>query len=289
MDARESGVSVVRNLAVVGSPIAHSKSPLIQSAAYRTLSLDWSYEKIEVQKNHLSQFVNSLDESWLGLSVTAPLKLEALRLAESIDSTSELTEATNTLVRTETGWRGFNTDVFGIQQSLRAAGVASAARVSVIGTGATARSAILAAVRNFPEFELILAGRNKSAARELIFFAKSLGVKRAAIKSVRKALTSADLVISALPAKVLDADARSLKKSRFSKPRGVFFDVAYDPWPSEAAKIWADEDLKIISGVEMLLWQAIAQVRIFSNGSPDVELFNEGAVLLAMRHSIGLI
>lgn len=278
-----------KHLAVVGSPIAHSKSPIIHGAAYKVLNLDFEYTKIQVEKNHLMQFVETLDQEWIGLSVTAPLKVEALRLAKFSDETSRITGISNTLLRTETGWSAFNTDVFGIQKALSEAGVSEIKSASVIGTGATATSAVLALSSSFPEIKLLLSGRNDSALEKLKSFATDLGFRKVVSTSVRKSLTKVDLVVSTLPSGALDSEIAALRKSRFSNPHGVFFDVAYDPWPSAAAQLWSGQGLLAISGVEMLLWQAIAQVRIFSEGTPDREVFNEAAVRLAMRHSIGLI
>jgi shikimate dehydrogenase len=59
--------------------------------------------------------------------------------------------------------------------------------------------------------------------------------------------------------------------------------VAYNPWPSEIAKVWSAKGMQVISGIEMLIWQAVAQVRIFRTGDPSVELPNEIAVVEAMR------
>lgn len=278
-----------RHLAVVGSPISHSKSPTIHAAAYSVLNLDYDYAKVLVEKNHLMQFVETLSSEWIGLSVTAPLKAEALRLAKNCDETSRVTGASNTLLRTSDGWSAFNTDVFGMQKALSEAGVASVKTASVIGTGATATSAVLAISRSFPDATLLLAGRNRVALEKLREFARDLGFRKVATARMRKALTKSDLVVSSLPAGALDSEIESLRKSKLSGPRGVFFDVAYDPWPSPAAHLWNAEGFSTISGVEMLLWQAIGQVRIFSEGDPDREVFNEAAVLLAMRHSIGLI
>jgi len=278
-----------RRLAVVGDPISHSKSPKIHAAAYAVLGKDFEYEKIQVAKNHLMQFVESLDESWIGLSVTAPLKNEALRLSQVFDKNSEITGASNTLLRTEHGWRAFNTDVFGIQQALKVAGVSQIGKASVIGSGATAMSAVLAVTQQYPNATLYLAARNRTALKALAHFAQSVGAKKVRRVSISKALSNSDLVISSLPAKALDANIEVLSHARFRRPHGVFFDVAYDPWPSQAAKLWSEAGLTVVSGVEMLLWQAIAQVRIFCEGDPNTELFNEAAVMLAMRNSIGLI
>ena len=278
-----------KQLAVLGSPISHSKSPQIHDAAYRTLGKDYEYSKIEIQKNHLMQFVETLDENWIGLSVTAPLKEEALRLARNADLASKATGASNTLLRVDDGWTGFNTDVFGIQQSLVQAGINAPTEVSVIGTGATARSVIYSVATLFPGLKLKIAGRNRVALNDLLNFAKGLNIKSVSRVSTSKALAGKHLVISTLPAGALDPAVQSFSKSWIRRPNSVFFDVAYEPWPSKGAALWLKNKLPVISGIEMLLWQAIAQVRVFCEGDPSKELFNEAAVMLAMRNSIGLI
>ena len=276
-------------LAVVGSPIEHSKSPLIHAAAYAVLGKSFEYSKIRIEKNHLRQFVETLDGDWVGLSVTAPLKVEALRLAITADETAALTNAANTLLRNSDGWLAFNTDVFGIQKAINAANVPTPNLISILGSGATAISAVLAAHRSFPKAKIQLAARNADAIKEVRDFGKSIGVKNIAIGSQSRALSSSDLVLSTLPAGVLDDSIQKLSNSWFKKPHGVLFDVAYRPWPSQAAQLWSRNNLQVVSGIEMLLWQALAQVRIFTEGDPNVEVFNEPAVMLAMRNALGLI
>ena len=80
-----------------------------------------------------------------------------------------------------------------------------------------------------------------------------------------------------------------LAKSKFYSPHGTLLDVAYDPWPSEIAKLWKRSELTAVSGLEMLIFQAIAQLRIFNLGSAADPLPNERAIELAMRDSLGLI
>jgi shikimate dehydrogenase len=276
-------------LAVVGSPIEHSKSPLIHAAAYAVLGKSFEYSKIRIEKNHLRQFVETLDADWVGLSVTAPLKVEALRLAITADETAALTNAANTLLRNSDGWLAFNTDVFGIQKAINAANVPTPNLISILGSGATAISAVLAAHRSFAKAKIQLAARNADAIKDVRDFGKLIGVKNIAIVSQSKALSSSDLVLSTLPSGVLDDSIQRLSNSWLKKPHGVLFDVAYQPWPSQAAQLWARNNLQVISGIEMLLWQALAQVRIFTEGDPNVEVFNEPAVMLAMRNALGLI
>ena len=277
---------VTKQLAVLGSPIAHSKSPLIHSAAYGVLGLDWSYDKHEVRKGGLSAFLSDLGPEWLGLSLTMPLKEEAFRLAQVADRAALATMAVNTIVRTDSGWAGFNTDVFGIVQSLHLANLGELTRVLVIGSGATATSAVTAVRQHAPNAKVEIFARNARTRGELVTFAKNLGLKAKAVSNLKKSCTQADLVISTLPAHALDEVATGFAKGKKFNPTGALLDVAYQPWPSELAKVWVEARRPVISGLDMLLWQAVAQIRIFTTGDPAKPLPNEEAVILAMRHAL---
>jgi len=276
---------MLRKLAVLGSPIEHSKSPAIHAAAYRVLGINWEYEKIEVRKGGLKPFVEGLAPEWLGLSLTMPLKEEAARLAESLNPAAELTGAVNTLVRTETGWSGYNTDVFGIAQALRLAGISRPASVLIIGSGATATSAVTAIGEMNSDAEVLVYARNAKTRGELVSFAKSMGLRAKAARNIKNAGKKVALTIATLPGGALDEDAAKLAKKKFA-PAGAMLDVAYSPWPSAFAGVWHNAHKPIISGLEMLLWQAVGQIRIFQNGSPDQPLLNEVAVVEAMRHAL---
>ena len=276
---------MLRKLAVLGSPIEHSKSPAIHAAAYRVLGINWEYEKIEVRKGGLKPFVEGLAPEWLGLSLTMPLKEEAARLAESLNPDAELTGAVNTLVRTETGWSGYNTDVFGIAQALRLAGISRPASVLIIGSGATATSAVTAIGEMNSDAEVLVYARNAKTRGELVSFAKSMGLRAKAARNIKNAGKKVALTIATLPGGALDEDAAKLAKKKFA-PAGAMLDVAYSPWPSAFAGVWHNAHKPIISGLEMLLWQAVGQIRIFQNGSPDQPLLNEVAVVEAMRHAL---
>jgi shikimate dehydrogenase len=275
-----------RNLAVLGSPISHSKSPLIQSAAYRVLGLDWNYDKIEVRPGGLRPFVESLDESWLGLSVTMPLKEEAAKFATSLDKAAEATGAANTLVRTEAGWLGYNTDVFGLVQAIHHGGLGELKDILVIGSGATATSAIAAISQLAPKAKVRVFARNPQTRDEVIDFGRSLGLSVKKVSNLPRAAKNADLTLATLPGGALNDWAAKLDKKRGFNPQGALLDVAYQPWPSELAAVWSSRGNTIISGLEMLIWQAVAQVRIFTSGDANQALPNEVAVVEAMRHSL---
>ncbi len=107
--------------AVLGSPVAHSLSPVLHGAGYAALGLeDWSYEVHEVARGGLARFTAGLGEEWRGLSLTMPLKEEGLELAATATPTARSAGAANTLVRrADGGWDAHNTDVHGVYAALR--------------------------------------------------------------------------------------------------------------------------------------------------------------------------
>ena len=273
-----------KKFAVLGSPIQHSKSPAIHLAAYRVLGTDWEYGRAEVMRGGLRKFIDELEPGWNGFSLTMPLKEDATRFADELDNSAALTGSTNTLYLTEFGkWIGFNTDVFGIISSLSQAGIGPVKHGLILGSGSTAISAATALSIHSPGARVAIFARNEHTAKKLAEFAKERGLKARVVKNLAAASRAAEVTISALPARALDEQAQRLATRRFWKPGGALLDVAYNPWPSEIAKVWSAKGMQVISGIEMLIWQAVAQVRIFRTGDPSVELPNEIAVVEAMR------
>ena len=129
--------------AVLGDPIGHSLSPVIHRAAYDALGLDWQYDAVRVPAGGLAAFLDGLDESWRGLSLTMPLKREVLPLLDSKDAWVHATGACNTVVLEPDGQRhGLNTDVTGALMVLGE--TEPLERAAVLGGGATAASMLLA-------------------------------------------------------------------------------------------------------------------------------------------------
>jgi shikimate dehydrogenase len=254
--------------AVLGSPILHSKSPIIHAAAFEFLGKNCEYEAVELAGG-LRDWVRNLGAEWQGLSVTMPLKKEALAFGERVDYLAIEAQAANTLIRTATGWDAYNTDIFGISQALIDTDFDS---VSVLGTGATARSAIIAMQQM--DKNVFAWGRNEIAG---IRMAKEFECNWV---SLDKAVT-ADLTISTLPGGGLDQYLFSLT------PRGTLLDVAYDPWPSEAAKLWSQSH-EVISGIEMLIWQAVGQQRLFAGNGLEEPLENELKMVEAIREALSM-
>ncbi len=264
-------VGMAKSFAVLGSPIEHSKSPAIHLAAYRELGLDWSYSKVQVEAAELAGFLQN--SNLAGCSLTMPLKDRAFALANCQDEAAIKASAANTLVRAGETWLGYNTDVFGLSKALENISCDS---VAIIGSGATARNAVIAVQQLNPQAALQVLARSESAGNALVGFARVLGLN-ATFAPTPLNVTSVDLVISTVPA------AADVSDWLIGIPKSTLLDVAYSPWPSRLATLWTAGGGNVVSGIEMLVWQAIAQIRVFLNGNVAEPLPNEPLLAQLMR------
>lgn len=269
-------------LAVLGSPIAHSKSPLLHRAAYEVLGVPWSYEAIDVTSANLGTFVSSRREEWRGLSLTMPLKREIVPMLDSLDETAALTGAVNTVLFGEDALTGFNTDVAGLMQPLQDAGTSQPTHVLILGAGATAGSALTAAVR-LGASSITIAARDVQKAQTMRGLAQAQGawIEISSLEDISD--IDADVVINTVPG----GAAAELHFTARQRRASVLFDVIYDPWPSVLASRWSENGGRVIPGIEMLLAQALRQVRLFFGGDADMTVPKESDVIAAMRASVG--
>ena len=260
-------------LAVLGSPIAHSRSPRLHAAAYRALGLDWTYEAVEATEATLPGLLAGLGPEWRGLSLTMPLKRAVLPLVEGHDDLVDRLGLANTVLLGDRP-RLYNTDVGGVVAALHGAGVTRIDRGVVLGGGATAASALEA-------LALLGAGERIVAARDPARSAALPGVTEVvALDAVR--LDGVDVVVSTLP-----GTAHAVVPMPADAAGAPLLDVAYNPWPTLVGAAWLAAGGRLVHGLEMLLEQAVLQVRVFTAGSPDAPLQREDAVRTAMRAAMG--
>jgi shikimate dehydrogenase len=254
--------------AVLGAPIAHSLSPLLHASAYRALDLPWTYERHEVQEEGLIAFLAEHAGEFRGLSLTMPLKRMAFALAETRDDAARETGAVNTLVFGDQVC-GYNTDVVGFREALRAAGIPAVGSATIIGTGATAHSAayamVLDGVRN-----LHLVGRRPAALQEMVGWLAGLGVT-AARHDWNEPLPHTEVTIASVVAGATDDLVPP------DKP-GMLFDAIYAPWPTALASAWSRAGGAVLGGTDLLVHQAAQQVLLMTRIHED----NRAAIVTAM-------
>jgi shikimate dehydrogenase len=281
--------------AVLGSPIAHSLSPVLHTAAYRELGLaGWAYEAIECDEAGLADLLRSLGPEWAGLSLTMPLKRAVLPLLDRADPLATEVGAANTVLLAGGARSGYNTDVPGMLAALAAADVpltAGGEPVLLLGGGATACSAA-AALHRAGARSLLAAVREPATTGQLQAVARRLGM---ALELVALGAGPAraqwlsryrggvfPLVLSAVPAGAADAISGLLTSGALTA--AAVFDVVYDPWPTPLAAAAAAAGIPVISGFELLLQQAAGQVELMTGQPAPVSAMRAaGLAALAAR------
>jgi shikimate dehydrogenase len=255
--------------AILGRPVGHSLSPVLHTAAYGALGLDWAYTAIDCGEDELPGLLAGLGPDWAGLSLTMPLKRAALAAADEVDPLAAAVGAANTLVLGERR-RAYNTDVAGIAAALQEAGLSAPGSAVVLGAGGTAQAA-LAALAALGLGRCVVLVRDTARAGELRATAARLGVEVELRAGLPGPVPAADLVISTLPAGAADG----LRPP----PGAVVLDVVYPPWPTPFA---AGAGGAVVSGLAMLLHQAAAQVQLMTGRPAPVEVMR-AALAAAVR------
>lgn len=294
--------------AVIGSPIAHSLSPVLHRAAFAELGLDWEYLKFEVTGAELPGFLAELDAGCVGLSVTAPLKRELLRLASTADATARVTGAANTLARSVGMEAAFNTDVQGIVEAVRPYLCSATGRRAtltvldqpppqplsglpapvILGTGATACSA-LAAVRSLGAGSAYLVGRGFGGRDNALAMGTQMGMEVLPIlwkasNRVQGTLDETPLLISTVPPAATERFAAALNPSSSA----TLLDVTYSEGVKPLEGRFRSVDAQVASPLEMLVHQGIAQVKIWtSRDASYAPLFEAVSAAASVRSNAG--
>lgn len=246
---------------MLGKPIAHSKSPQLHLAAYRALGLaDWTYERIECDAEQLPGVVGGMGPEWVGVSVTMPGKFAALRFADERTDRAQRVGSANTLVRTPAGWRADNTDIDGVAGALAATGRTSGWAL-VCGSGGTAPAAV-AGLAQLGVAGITVVARNPDKAARLLGLGDELGVPTRFCDldghGLADEVAGAEVLVSTIPADVAERYAGTFARI------GVLLDAVYDPWPTPLAAAVGAAGGRVVSGLQMLLHQAFAQVEQFT-------------------------
>ena len=264
--------------AVLGQPVAHSQSPRIHNLFAQQFGMTLSYVAIEVAPDHLGEQLRLLyAEGCLGLNLTVPHKSAAIASCETVSEAGARAGAVNTLVRSEAGWRGENTDGIGLVRDLQDnLGVRLAGRrILVLGGGGAARGIIEPLLLERPA-ELVVSGRNPWKPEEVAAQFKSLGPIRPCANLALKGDVF-DLVLNATSAGHHGEVPRL--------PPGLFGEgsLAYDLNYGKAAMPfmdWARQQgaAQAADGLGMLVEQAAEAFMLWRGKRPDTSL-----VLKALR------
>jgi shikimate dehydrogenase len=254
--------------AVLGDPVGHSLSPALHRAGYAAVGLGWEYRLHRVPAGGLAAFVGGLGPEWRGLSLTMPLKREALDLADRVAPSATLAGAANTLVLVDGEVHADNTDVPGAAAAVRERYDGPLTEATVLGGGATAASVSLAlAGLGVSRIRLLVRSPGR-AAETVAAIGRHPGGVEVSVGSLADDPVVGDLVASTIPAAAQSAD---LVARCGAAP--VVFEIVYDPWPTPlaASVTTSGGDRVLVGGLDLLVHQAALQFVAFTGVSAPLD------------------
>ena len=266
--------------AVLGSPIAHSLSPALHRAAYTHLGLDWTYDAVELDSSGLRPFVETLDGTWRGLSLTMPLKRAVMPLVDSVDEWAQLARAANTVLLDGRRRTGLNTDVPGAVSAVLERVPGPVRSAVVIGGGATAASVLLALAELGCRTARLLVRDEARAVETVSAAGRHPRAPELAVSTISGASElEADLVVSTVP-----AAAQTPALLAACAGIAAVFEAVYDPWLTPFAQAAMDSGRPLVSGLDLLAHQAVLQVDLMTGEPVPVDLVRDaGHAELARR------
>ena len=260
----------MNRLAVLGSPVGHSRSPAIQNAAFAALGMEgeWSYEAIEVSPKGFAARVEAMpSEGFVGANVTVPHKQAALAVAEHRSEIAREIGAANTLVFEAGETRAENTDAQGLMESLPAS--PSGKRALVLGAGGAARAALWALLREGAEVGVWNRTQGRAAA-----LCAELGGRL--VRDLR--VGDYELIVNATSIGMQDEDPFALlpiSPGSFSESQ-VVVDLVY-AGESRLLEAARDAGAQTVDGLEVLVRQGAASFRIWTGVEAPLDVMREAA------------
>ncbi len=266
-------------LGIFGFPVAHSRSPEMHRAAAEALGIDLEYERFEVTPDLLPAAVRAKHAAGIdGYNVTVPHKQAIVSLLDATSPAADAIGAVNTVVRTDSGYVGHNTDAPGLVRALEEAGVRLAdSHIVILGAGGAARAAVVGLAEAGAKQIAVLARR--SGASEAL--AESLSahvrcpVEAGSLDDAEPRFRAASLIVQATSATLgssptAEAFAASLPLE-LVPAGGAVFDMVYEPRETSVLRAAASHGLRAIDGLGMLLHQGAIAFEMWTGRKPPVE------------------
>jgi shikimate dehydrogenase len=264
--------------AVIGNPVAHSLSPALHNAAFNELELDFVYVAFQVEDVKAALAGMRALKNFRGMSVTIPHKIEAMNHVDEIAEVDRNIGSINTIINEQGRLIGFGTDGPGALKALLDAGVAlDGKNILMLGSGGAARAIAFTLARNTRLAKLVLLDINESMLHGLATDLKNGTAARIEAghltdSSLAGAMAQADVLIHCTPLGMHPKEGVSLVPAALFRPGQVVFDIVYTPLETKLLADARARGLKVISGVEMFINQAVLQFERFTGVDAPVEV-----------------
>ena len=265
-----------RMCVLIGHPVSHSLSPVIHSAAYRELDLDWHYAVMDVLESDLDAVLGTIDSDRLvGANVTIPYKQAVFERVDVLTDTAQAVGAVNTLYRRNDQLVGHNTDVAGFIQPL---GELSGRRWTderalVLGAGGAARAVAHALTRVLKFKNVAVTARREATARAIP------GVSVVDWNERARAAADVDLIVNTTPVGMApNGDASPLPDDLGFSTNQIVYDLIYAPERTRLLDAAAAHGATIIGGLPMLIGQAAEAFRIWTGRDMPIETVKKALI-----------
>lgn len=265
-------------LGVVGYPIGHSLSPLMHGFLLETMQLNGRFESFEIPPQQFEQKISALKaEGVRGFSVTIPFKEQIVPLLDELDERAQLAGAVNGVLHKKNRLIGFNTDGIGFERALAFHRIeASKKSALILGAGGAARAVALSLIRGGIR-KIYLANRTTARALELVEHLSSasgffnfitINLQPA---EILKLLESVELVINATPIGMWPDSETAPFEFPQTDANAIAIDLIYNPLPTRFLRTAIAAGLPVLDGLDMLIFQGIAAMQIWSGRKIDAE------------------
>tara|TARA_B100000686_G_scaffold68676_1_gene74390 strand:+ start:9971 stop:10834 length:864 start_codon:yes stop_codon:yes gene_type:complete len=264
---------------IIGYPLSHTLSPSMHNFIYQKLGIDVEYKKWEISPNNLKSHIEKINnENFIGANITVPYKEKIVPLLDEIRNEAKFTGAVNTIVKNNNKLIGYNTDVYGIEQTLDIKLKNDVINNAVIfGAGGAAKAAFFVLLQRGLN-NLTIVNRTKSNALKMISKFNNVNCDQTIItlnekSQIKSACLSADLIINTTILGMKNSGYEDISPidSTFIDSNSVIFDMVYNPTKTPLIKIALERNANIIEGLNMLVYQAIKSIELWTGIRPSFD------------------
>ena len=274
-------------LGIIGYPLGHSISAVIQKAGLESIGLEGSYDVMETPPEDLISRIKYIKANgYNGFNVTIPLKVPMSLFLEDIDDYANIAGCVNTVkVLEDKSFYGYNTDIYGFKKAIPQDFDLNGKNASILGTGGASRAAVVGlAERGVKEIDFYT--RNIINSRQTLDYVRAkfpeITFNVYQIQNIRS-LEHTSIVVNATPIgmKGFMADQMPLERADLDKlnpAKTIIYDIVYNPVKTILIQEAQKRGLKTIGGLDMLIYQAERAIEIWTGQSPDTKVMKIAAL-----------
>jgi len=277
---------------IIGDPIEHTLSPAMHNAAFEELNLDFVYVAFRVRRKELRDaLIGARSLNVLGLNVTMPHKNAVMKYLDKIDSPARSIGAVNTILNDEGSLIGYNTDGIGALKALKEKSVnPNGKKLLLLGAGGAGKAIAFQAAQEVEE--LVILNRTHQKAKKLAEvlrkdFNKKINGNALSTQIIKEELRDVDILVNATSVGMHPNIDQSLIPKSSLRPDLCVMDIVYNPLETKLAKDAKAAGAKIVSGVEMLVYQGAASFEIWTNHSAPVKVMKQAVFKKLSESGLG--